>query len=546
VGRLGRGGDREQEKERDGRAHRGHVDPFAAKRYKPAVSPLERFRLVPGTTPLVLVAPHGGRRDPVRRPWASGSLKTNDLYTAELTVELAARTGAAALVNAIHDRNDVDLNRITAANESEPEFLAALCELLAGTIARHGRAVLLTVHGWNVIQPAVDLGLGCAPGADPYAVTRAAAVSAPFAARAVRALVEACAAHGVAATIGARYPARHRENLLQLFTGRYVADERPLVLALAQLGAQVEAVQMELGIPLRWPGPWRDRLLGACLAALPALLGDAHAAPPPAADPAEVGAAQPVARRLQFAGPALCGLVALDAGPGGRLLLFRRDGGLTLFTGERTAGSDGVAGLALAVRADAGATVRFAGPVLHFPDTTPFLDLEAGLARAQLGEATVGLEFVPDHAGGEFGRVSGRIVVDGVEHALAAEAYADEGLIAGPWPRVRAALRLPDGGGLNVTVDPAQAQASGFVCHAGRHVAVAGGQAQVASTAAGIERVDLELELENGERLRLAATATHALPVVRVRGPHALRIEFAACRLADGGGPVGWCEVGGL
>jgi hypothetical protein len=510
------------------------------------VPPLERFRLVPGTSPLVLVAPHGGRRDPVRRPWAAGSLKVNDLHTAELTVELAARTGAAALVNATHDRNDVDLNRISAANDREPEFLAALHALLAATVARHGRAVLLAVHGWNVIQPAVDLGLGCSPGPDPYVVDRTAAVSAPFAARAVRALVGACAARGVVATVGARYPARHRENLLQLFTGRYAGDERALVRALAQLGPHVEAVQMELGIPLRWPGPWRSRLFDACLAALPALLAGSEPEAAAAGDAVAPSTTPRGARRLQFAGPALCGLVALDAGPGGRLLLFRADGGLTLFTGERTSAGDGVAGLALGVHDDARVTVRFAGPVLHFPDTTPFLDLESGLARARLGDATVGLEFVPDHAGGEFGLVSGRVVVDGHERVLTAEAYSDEGLLAGPWPRVRAALRLPGGDGLNVTLDPAQEQASGFVCRAGRHVAVVRGRAQVASNAAGLERIGLELELAGGERLRLATFATHALPVVRVRGPTALRVEFAACRLDDGGSPVGWCEVGGL
>ena len=45
----------------------------------------------------------------------------NDLHTATLTRDLAAATGAATLVNAALDRNDVDLNRLTAAHDRLPE-----------------------------------------------------------------------------------------------------------------------------------------------------------------------------------------------------------------------------------------------------------------------------------------------------------------------------------------------------------------------------------------------------------------------------------------
>ena len=120
--------------------------------------------VIPGESPLVLVAPHGGRRDPHQRPWAAGHLRMNDLHTAALTTELAALTGAAAVVNADQDRNDVDLNRIVEADERAPWFLDRLAAVLDATLARHGRATLLALHGWNVIQPVVDLGLGCAPG----------------------------------------------------------------------------------------------------------------------------------------------------------------------------------------------------------------------------------------------------------------------------------------------------------------------------------------------------------------------------------------------
>src|SRR5690349_16059628 len=129
--------------------------------------------VVAGDGPLVLVAPHGGRRDAARRPWASGHLRMNDLHTAALTADLAARTGAAALVNDAQDRNDVDLNRVSAASEHAPWFLERLGELIDAAVRRHGRATLLALHGWNVVQPVVDLGLGCSPGENPFRVGRA-------------------------------------------------------------------------------------------------------------------------------------------------------------------------------------------------------------------------------------------------------------------------------------------------------------------------------------------------------------------------------------
>jgi hypothetical protein len=129
---------------------------------------------------------------------------------------------------------------------------------------------------------------------------------------------------------------------------------------------------------------------------------------------------------------------------------------------------------------------------------------------------------------------------------VGAEAYGDVPSFAGPWPRVRAALRLRDGSALSVTVDPGARTASGFLCRRGMHQPVVDGTAQLASGAEGLERIGFDLGLEGGERVRLAATATHVLPVVRVRGPSAIRIDFAACRLDGATDPAGWCEIGGL
>src|SRR5262249_22559855 len=145
-------------------------------------------------------------------------------------------------------------------------------------------ATVLTIHGWNVIQPVVDLGFGCAAGTP---VGPAAAVSQAFAAEALPAFVDACGARGILATAGVRYPPRRRGDLIPPLTPRYRADPRRLVRHLAALGSQANALQLELGVPLRWPGRWRQRLVDACTASLPALLanGVSRATPPTASAP---------------------------------------------------------------------------------------------------------------------------------------------------------------------------------------------------------------------------------------------------------------------
>jgi hypothetical protein len=517
------------------------------------VSAAVRVTTIPGSGPIVLLAPHGGRRDPARRMRTAGRLRVNDLHTAELTAELAALLGATALVNARQDRNEVDWNRISAAHAEAPDFLERLAAVLTATIARHGRATVLVIHGWNVIQPVVDLGLGCLPGADPFAADPSAAVSPGFAATGVRALADACVARGITATVGARYPARHRENLLQLFTPRYRDDPRPRVRALATLAAYVDAVQLELGIVLRWPGPWRGRLLAACVAARPMLEApprdDAgHSARPEATSAQAGGATVP---RLEFVSPRFCGLAGLDPGGGGRLLLFPPTGGLVLFTGERTGGdAPGCVGtLAFQPAAGGGLAVRCRGPLLHFPDTSPFLDLEPGLETARLVEGDVALDLVPDHTPHEravFGSVTGRVTLDGTAHAIAGHGFADDRPPSPVWPRLRAAFRLASDASVVLTVGLDGTHADGWVRRDARHDAVVGATVDVGPYAT--ERgLRLDLELASGERLTVAVHAMHRLPVLRTRGPTPGRFELRACRLGPGGEDLaGWCEIGGL
>ena len=497
-----------------------------------------------GRGPLVLVAPHGGRRDPARRPWGSAPCRMNDLHTASLTQELAAALNASALVNDALDRNDVDLNRLSAAHDRQPAFLDALASLLDDACARHGRATVVTVHGWNVVEPRVDVGLGCRPGAAPLAVTPDAAVSPAFAAHGIAALVDACAACGIHATIGARYPACARENLVQLFTPRHRADPRPRVRRLAALGASCDAFQLELGIPLRWPGAWRRRFVDACRAALPALA----AAPSSARAPREAAGvpAPPARTAIEIAGADVAGLAAID-GTGSRLLLCTADGGLLLFTGDHAGRAD-AGGLAVVTR-DGATRVRFAGPLARFPDTTPFVDLEEGLARATLvDDAALALDFVAAHAddeGGAFGAVTGALRVGDVETPIAAHGFAAPAAAPTPWPRLRATLRLGDRAALALVVATAEARASGFVWDGSRRVAVAGATARLGSDAAPLDGLGLDVRLADGSGLHVDAEPVHRLPVVRGGSVPAVRVLWAACRVAGSRHAAGWCELGG-
>jgi hypothetical protein len=272
-------------------------------------------------------------------------------------------------VNADVDRNDVDLNRISTAHDGAPRFLETLAELLEAALARCERAVVLAIHGWNVVQPSVDVGIGYRPGRHAPSAPPGPTASAEF----LRGGLTGCAPRwrpaAIGVSLGARYPARAPENLLQLFSERHTADARPLVQRLAQLGRRCDGVQLELAVPLRWPGPWRTRMIASVVDALPALLGRRpETALMPAARPEP---APGTARTFEFVGPDLCGLAALDRA-GARLLLFERDGTLALFTGERIGGeADGtVGGLSLHATADGGRRLRYDGPLLRFPDTT--------------------------------------------------------------------------------------------------------------------------------------------------------------------------------
>src|SRR5260370_19572340 len=98
--------------------------------------------------------PAGPGTRPIRNP------KATDLHTADITRELAQRLGAGAIINAGMDRNRLDLNRLSQVMSEAPWLLELIAARLERIVERSGRAVVLLIHGWNIIEPRVDVGIG--------------------------------------------------------------------------------------------------------------------------------------------------------------------------------------------------------------------------------------------------------------------------------------------------------------------------------------------------------------------------------------------------
>jgi len=387
-----------------------------------------------GRVPIVLYAPHGGRRNrPVRR-----GDSVNDLYTAELALELAERLDAHALVNHGLDRNRADLNRISALSKRQPIVLDALSELIEHASEGGHPPLLLLVHGWNVSAACCDLGVGIT---DSGGVLRGRhpTVSRQAFDRTVRGLARALDERGLQASIGQRFPASARDNATQLFSGRHADhdDERVAAVARRAAAGHVDAIQLELGIPLRWPGPLRDRLVEALVEVAsseiehrgtststsdaPMLASRREWSLPPreSASKPPRGASGIAVQAILDDGSGLF----LGAEPTGadsmaaRLCVAAPDGSLVLFVGEGPWLGDSdcfeTAGFSLVRRSPSSAddgpsiTVRYRGPVVRYPTHDAFLDLEDGLANAEIAHAEVELALAGEQS--RFGTLSGKI-----------------------------------------------------------------------------------------------------------------------------------------
>jgi hypothetical protein len=424
-----------------------------------------------GGAPLLLIAPHGGRAGPATR--ALLNPKVNDLHTADITRELARRLDAGAIINAGMDRNRLDLNRLSQVMSEAPWMLDLIAARLERIVARSGRAVVLLIHGWNVIEPRVDLGVGVKSASGTLLPACGAHVSASdgFINGPLLNFVESLRRSGIKPSFGLRYPGAGANNLLQAFTRRHSSSPVDALRRLAALNARgaLEAVQLELSVALRLPGRLRTETIDAiagsfagCDRPIPSAPGAARIEVVRTID---VAPAAPRHRTQQLpAGPLRVGLEFYDASAqvgamasfdlghgaaGARVMALVGHERIALFTAEgrveRTAQSLSLGPLAL--RLQGGRLLfEFAGPAVVVEDGTAYLSVERALAKAALHEAIelhaefqawpaahapsepkaqtfIELITGPEHdAGGIFGRVTGHFTIAGVKHRLSAVA----------------------------------------------------------------------------------------------------------------------------
>jgi hypothetical protein len=505
----------------------------------------------------LLVAPHGGRRAPVNPTAPPPALRVNDLYTPEVTRMLARRLDAGVIINDGEDRNVLDLNRVSQVRRRARWYLALLADEIAAILARHDVAEVIVVHGWNTGQPRCDLGIGAVEGEGELHVSAGAGltVTVPYLHTRLAALRNAWTAAGIAVSVGARYPASHPNNLLQLFTAhdRHADDALVRRIAAWSAGGRVNAWQLELGIPLRWPGEWRERFLGATVRTLRTAWGVARRLPQQEdteltrragtiaetrvhGEPAYAQAR--VTTALQFYDPAADVGMFAGVGPigphtlGGRVLFFLGGQRIALFTGEEMRAA-AVAPLRFEWR-DRRLQMHFHGPMLVLDDAAVYLDLEVALANSRLVEATVALEFDAGdtfEAGAmRFGAVTGTLTVDGHARPLRAGAFVNAGsLRAGSHRQSMIAASFDDGCAVasQATADGSTGVAVRFTPAGVQHLR----GARIVVSANGDAHLPDLLELSCEREAPLRAWPLSRMAILRgTAGGQYLRVTFGVAR----------------
>ncbi|MBV8771334.1 MAG: hypothetical protein JO166_03220 [Deltaproteobacteria bacterium] len=369
------------------------------------------LEIVEGDAPLLLIAPHGGHAGAAAR--ATLHPKVNDLETAEITREIAARLRARALINAAMDRNELDCNRLSQIRARAPWLLELIAEQVGAIVQNAGYAIVLLIHGWNIIEPRVDLGLGLREIAGALRPPSGAHVTATD--RFIQGSVSVLAARlrdaQIHPTFGLRYPGGAAHNLLQGFTARHAGSNAAPLRQLATIASQglLNAMQLEMSVAVRLPGELRQRAIDAITdtfaqngglhrTGLPARASRPvpiirHRAPSSSgeksvsAPPSRVGIEfyDPVAR--------LGGMVSYDFGPGaagGRIMILFEGGKVALFTAEGKAERNGdrLSLGPLTLNASPGGRLNFCGPTVIVDDGTAYLSVERALARSRLDRRT--------------------------------------------------------------------------------------------------------------------------------------------------------------
>jgi hypothetical protein len=365
------------------------------------------LEVLEGDAPVLLIAPHGGRAGAVAE--ATLHPKVNDLETAAITRELAARLAATALINAGMDRNELDCNRLSQLAANAPWMLDLIADRVGFILARHGRATVLLIHGWNVIEPRVDFGLGLREAAGGLHPPPGAHVSASdrFINGTIAALADRLRAANILPSFGLRYPGGAAQNLLQAFTPRHLANPSAPIRRLAALAQNdaIDALQLEMSVAVRLPGNLRERSLNALSetfsrhgnGAAPGRIVPriARSARPPAKRAAPAISGPPLRIGVEFYDPAARagGMVSFDFGPGaaGARIMVLFDGRrVALFSAEGNATRSGDCISLGPLRLTAGgrdAQFAFRGPAAVVDDGTAYLSVEHALAKSRIEAA---------------------------------------------------------------------------------------------------------------------------------------------------------------
>ncbi|MEW6270704.1 MAG: hypothetical protein AB1689_15585, partial [Thermodesulfobacteriota bacterium] len=198
---------------------------------------------------VLVVVPHGGlcERD-LLEPCGDGTLRGNDLHTGEVARLLAQRLDASLIENLAVDRNELDLNRIDEVAARAPWFFDLLQAELERILARHETAEVLFVHGWHVVQPSCDVGIGARLGsaADASRLASRLTASPSYVASTLDTLRRVGERDGIRTTFGERWPAAHPNNVMQLFrrAPRTSNGSGPAALAALAASGRTHAVQL--------------------------------------------------------------------------------------------------------------------------------------------------------------------------------------------------------------------------------------------------------------------------------------------------------------
>jgi hypothetical protein len=327
--------------------------------------------------------------------------------------------GASFLVNESLDRNELDLNRISQVTRRAPWFFEVVEHLLTKILDRHMAALVLFVHGWNVTQARCDVGIGTSVTDEDACIEDSGSitVSQEFLRERLRPFRHLCEDAGIRTTYGERYPASHPNNVLQIFRRAATPPQTGSLGRISEWVAarRVEAVQLELGVAVRWPGAVRNSFVAATKRAFGPT---PHGIPVPApARPHHATSLRPPAGLQCFdptSGIGVSAGLSVESGAGirGRLLLFLGGQRVALFVGEDRRLDRLVSGGPEFQRREPGFRLGFEGNVLCVEDGGLYLDLEEAFAASALQTVSVDLSFEAAEKT-RYGRVRGTICLEG-------------------------------------------------------------------------------------------------------------------------------------